>query len=289
MNIVFKILGISLLATIIYIIGSSLLPFSDFFKEAVNDSDPVNLIYLLIVHTWITATVFYIGKKSDWNFNWLLFSLAFVYLAIYSFMTQIEVIFFNDTFKMLSKLDGWLIMLANFIPLIVIIPLTLKIAVRGVFGTKPKISLKFSTILGKVVLLAVIYVCIYFLFGYFIAWQFADLREFYSGASEKESFIRVMAGNFQNSHIVPFQFLRGVLFATFILPVVLMFRDKSQELLVSLVLIYTTTAIVLIIPNFLFPDTVRWVHFIEMSSSMTLFSVITWLVWRKGNFNVLKQ
>lgn len=92
-----------------------------------------------------------------------------------------------------------------------------------------------------------------------------------------------MAGNIQNSYIIPFQLFRGVLFATFVLPVVLMYRNKSHKLLISLILIYTTTAIVLIIPNFLFPDTVCWAHFIEMITSMILFSVITWLVWQKRN------
>ncbi|MDD2548763.1 MAG: hypothetical protein PHD00_01570 [Bacteroidales bacterium] len=60
-----------------------------------------------------------------------------------------------------------------------------------------------------------------------------------------------------------------------------MFNAKSKELLVSLILVYLSTSIVLIIPNFLFPDVVRWAHFIEMMSSMTLFAVITWWVWRK--------
>lgn len=274
-------LGISLLATIIYILGYAFIPFSESFREATQNSSLFDLVYLFFVHFWITATVFYIGKKSDWNKKWLIFSLLFVYMAIYSFMTQLEVVFFNDTFKILSKLDGWLIMLGNFIPLIIIVPFTLKIAKKSFSGTKPKIVVKPNTVLSKVALLGVIYLFIYFLFGYFVAWQFSDLREFYSGTPEKESFIRVMAGNIQNWHIIPFQFFRGVLFATFILPVVLMFRNKRKELLVSMILIYATTAIVLIIPNCLFPDTVRWAHFIEMSGSMTFFSVISWLVWQK--------
>ena len=122
---------------------------------------------------------------------------------------------------------------------------------------------------------------IYFLFGYFVAWQFSDVREFYSGTTEKQTFISLMIGNFQNSNVVTFQFLRGILFSTFILPIVFMFKDKNKQLLISLVLVYLSTAIVLIIPNFLFPETVRWAHFIEMMTSMTAFAVITWLVWKK--------
>lgn len=281
MKVLLKILGISLLATIVYILVSVILPFSEAFKEASQNSNPLDIIFLLVVNIWFTITVFYIGKNSDYSKKWLTWSLIFVYLTVYSFMTQIETIFFKGAFEMLSILDIWMIMLANIIPLIVIIPLTLKIINKDYPQIIPKIDIKLTTLLWKVGLLAVVYMFIYFLFGYFVAWQFADLREFYSGTTEKQSFIQIMMGNFQNSNIVPFQFLRGVLFSVFILPIVLIFKNKTRQLLLSLILVYLSTSIVLIIPNFLFPDTVRWAHFLEMTSSMTLFSVITWLVWRK--------
>jgi hypothetical protein len=285
MKILLKILGISLLATIIYIIGSAVIPFSESFKEIINQgADPTDLFYLLLVHIWITATVFYIATKSEWNKNRIFYSEMFVFIGVYSFMTQTETLFFSDTFTALSKTDGWLIMLANAIALIVIIPLTLILVKKSNSESKPKTDIKLIEILGKVLLLAGVYVLIYFLFGYFVAWQFADLREFYSGTAEKASFIQIMTENFQNSNIIPFQFLRGILFSVFILPVVFMLRNKRKEFLISLILIYTTTAIVLIIPNALFPETVRWAHFIEMLSSMSLFALITWVVWQKtGN------
>ncbi len=281
MKTVLKITGISLLATIIYIIVNAILPFSESFKAASRNSNTSVIIFLWIVNIWFTSTVFYIGKTAEWNKRWLLWSLIFVYLTVYSFMTQIETIFFENAFEILSKFDAWLIMLSNIIPLFVIVPLTLKIVNKKYPETNPKIEIKLSTILTKVGILAVVYVVIYFLFGYFVALQFSDVREFYSGTTEKQTFISLMIGNFQNSNVVTFQFLRGILFSTFILPIVFMFKGKNKQLLISLVLVYLSTAIVLIIPNFLFPETVRWAHFIEMMSSMTTFAVITWLVWKK--------
>lgn len=278
---VLKILGISFLATIIYIFASAVIPFSASFKELNQDSSPTDLIYLFIVHAWITSSVFYIGKKSRWNNKWLHFSLFTVFIAVYGFMTQIETIFFQDSFEALSKSDGWFIMLANVVALLVIIPLALAAVKKSTPEGKPKVEVKLNFILPRIGLLAVIYMLVYFLFGYFVAWQFADVREFYSGTPDKDSFIQVMAGNLKDAYIVPFQFLRGLLFSIFILPIVFMFRNRKRELLISLILIYATTAIVLIIPNALFPDMVRWAHLIEMTTSMSLFAVITWLVWRK--------
>jgi hypothetical protein len=283
MKTIIKILGISLLATIIYIVGSAVMPFSGSFKDISQDSNPTDLIYLLIVHTYITASVFYIGNKSEWNKKWLHYSIILVFIAVYGFITQIETLFFQDSFKALSKSDGWLIMITNVVGLLVIIPQTLTIVKKRYSESKPKIEIKLNVISRKVALLAVIYIFIYFLFGYFVAWQFADVREFYSGTSEKESFIQVMAGNLKDSYIIPFQFLRGFLLSISIIPIVFMFRNRKKELLISLILIFTTTAIVLIIPNALFPDMVRWAHFIEMAISMSLFSIITWLIWQKRN------
>ena len=67
MKILLKLIGISLLATIVFILGSAILPFSEPFKEASHNSNPLDIIFLLIVNIWFTATVFYIGKNSDWN------------------------------------------------------------------------------------------------------------------------------------------------------------------------------------------------------------------------------
>lgn len=285
MKLFFKLLGISLVGTLFFIMASGVLPFSPSFKEGAQNSDPLDLIFVIIVHLWFTATVYYIGTQSDWSKKWLIGSLIFVYATVYSFMTQIETLFFSDAFQSLSSSDAWVIMLTNSIPILVIVPWTLSLTKRSPLATSVKIRLRFTTILGKVALLALLYGLIYFLFGYFVAWQFPDLRVFYSGTTEKLSFVDHMISNFQSSSIVSFQLLRGALFSLFILPIVLMFYDQSKALLVSLILIYLSTAIVLIIPNFLFPDAVRWVHFIEMMSSMTLFAVITWWVWRKPGEN----
>ena len=56
--------------------------------------------------------------------------------------------------------------------------------------------------------------------------------------------------------------------------------------IISVCLIYLSTAIVLIIPNVLFPEKVKIAHLIEMSSSMLIFGVIVGNIlwadkWRK--------
>lgn len=268
-----KILGISIFATAFYVIGSVIMPFSESFKAAASQgANPFSVLFFLAINIWFTVTVFYIGRNSDWSKRRLTFTLLFVYLTIYGFMTQIETIFFGSVFKVLSKSDPWVIILANIVPLIVIIPRALKMAKTTYPKANPKIGIKLTTILWKIGVLGVVYMFVHFLFGYFIAWQFEALRMFYSGSAEKLPFIQHMVSIYRDSNIFLFQLVRGILFSIFILPIVLMFKAKSKELLVSLILVYLSTSIVLITPNFLFPDVVRWAHFIEMMSSMNLLS-----------------
>lgn len=149
-------------------------------------------------------------------------------------------------------------------------------------GIDNKVFFPLKELIVKVLIIGFLYAIIYFLFGYFVAWQFEDLRIFYSGSPFKESFLEKLMTNVnENPVIYLFQVVRGILFGLFILPVVYLFRNKSKALLVSTILIYETTAICLIIPNALFPDSVRWGHFIEMSTSMLLFAFVTWFVYDK--------
>ncbi len=102
---------------------------------------------------------------------------------------------------------------------------------------------------------------------------------FYSGDSQDIGFWAKLIENWrENRAIYPFQFMRGVLFGIAALPLLYMGWNRRREFIISICLIYLSTAIVLIIPNFLFPDTVRWAHFIEMFLSMLLFGVMTGLI-----------
>jgi len=84
-----------------------------------------------------------------------------------------------------------------------------------------------------------------------------------------------MANNIKtNPIIIPFQIVRGILFGLAIIPIKNMVNKNKIVFIISVCLIYLCTAIVLIIPNVLFPDTVRIAHLIEMSSSMLLLGII---------------
>lgn len=92
-----------------------------------------------------------------------------------------------------------------------------------------------------------------------------------------------MVENFvENPIIFPFQVIRGFLFSLSVLPLVYMLKAKSKQLLVSLIFVYCSIGIVMLIPNFLFPDAVRWAHFWELVGSMLVFAVLSWYLFSRG-------
>jgi len=196
-------------------------------------------------------------------------------------MTQVETLFFGNAFPVLTKIDILLIMAASLIPLLAVIPLAMKLFIMKSksINENPEIvkqSLNIKNMLIKLGIIGAIYLFVYMFFGYFVAWQFEDLRIFYTGTPEKLPFFKHIADLILNNPIIyPFQILRGILFAVFIFPLLNMINKSKITFIISVCLVYLSTAVMLVIPNVLFPDVVRYGHLIEMLSSMLLFGIIT--------------
>ena len=270
----FKLLLATVLFTILFIVVNALLPFSQGFKELGSSGDPIVLLFFLISSAWTCFTIYFVIKNTEYSGKYLFLNLLFVLFFVQYFMTQIETLFFGYAFTVLTKLDIILLMLVGLFPLLGVIALLVKFFQnKNVIHEKGKINIK--GILIKLGIIGIIYFCIYMIFGYFVAWQFEELRLFYTGSSVKLSFFGQMANNLKtNPVIIPFQIIRGILFGIAIIPIKLMINKNKKVFIISVCLIYLCTAIVLIIPNALFPDKVRIAHLIEMSSSMLLFGII---------------
>lgn len=278
-----------IVTTIVFLVFSSILPYSQGFKEATKNDNPFALVYVLLSIAWICLAITFIVKHSPWRTYRLMAGLAASLFFVYSFMAQIETLFFGSAFKVLTNTDILLIMIANGTIIFAGVPLGVKLFGKEKIKPVENKEKSLPTIKGLIIklsLIGIMYVIVYFAFGYFVAWQVKDLRVFYSGHAEDKGFIPVLVNNFHDNPIIyPFQFVRGVLFGLFVLPLVSMFKKQSRVLLISLILVFLSPGMGLIIPNFLFPDTVRWAHFREMTSSMFVFAIIIWLVFDKLNLS----
>ena len=277
----FKLVLATILYTVLFVLANALLPFSQGFKEAGSSGNPMGLLFIFVSSAWTCFTIYFIIKHTSYSGKKLFVNLLFVMFFVQYFMTQIETLFFSSAFTKLTKADIILIMLAGLFPLLAVIPLLIRFFQnKGAVIEKTGMSLK--SVLKNLGIIGIIYLCVYMLFGYFVAWQFEELRLFYSGSAEKLSFWGQMANNMRtNPIIIPFQILRGILFGTAIIPVKNMVNKSKTLFTISVCLVYLCTAVVLLIPNALFPDMVRIAHLIEMSSSMLLFGIIVaHIMWK---------
>ena len=270
----FKLVLATVLYTVLFMLANALMPFSQEFKEMGVSGNPMGLLFMLISSAWACFTIYFIIKNTNYFGIKLFIILLCVMFFIQYFMTQIETLFFGGAFIHLTKPDIILIMLCGLFPLSGSVALLVKFFQnKNTVYENNKMNIK--KIVIKLGLIGIIYLCVYMIFGYFVAWQFKELRQFYSGSTEKLSFFGQMANNIKtNPIIITFQILRGILFGAAIIPIKYMVNKSKNIFIISVCLLYLCTAIVLIIPNVLFPDIVRIAHLIEMSTSMLLFGII---------------
>jgi len=269
----FKLSLSTVVYTVVFIVASAILPYSQGFKDLGVPDNPYGLLFMFITPALVCFTIYYIVKHARFSGKKLFINIVFVMFFVQLFLVQIETLYFGYAFPALTNLDILFIMIAGLLPLLVTVPLMMKFFENknAIVETK-KIDIK-ST-LKKLGIIGIIYLCVYMLFGYIIAWQFEELRIFYSGSTEKLNFWYQMLNNVKTDpFIFPFQIIRGILFGAFVIPLINMFNSK-KVFITTICLIYVYLGVVLISPNVLFPDMVRIAHFFECTTSMLLFGKI---------------
>ncbi|MEQ8413282.1 MAG: hypothetical protein RIB71_02415 [Imperialibacter sp.] len=278
--------ALSVLMLVLWIIGLMLgnIIFPSDLMKASNGSGDDGLPIMLLICGLNTAVVMYFMRSTNrWGWQ-LVFTLALVLFSIQYFMSQIETLWFNDSLKMALN-SIWALVAGGAISSMLFSVLAVWVA--GNFKKREQLASKgeimpFSNTLTMTALMAiVIWPLIYFLAGYFIAWQFEEVRIYYSGSSEKASFLFMMKENVA-SHLYSFQVLRGVLWTLIAL---LVFRSISGSWLQKAVVLGLMLAVVgcsqLLLPNPIMPEPVRLAHLLETSlSGVVLGMVMAWLFAR---------
>jgi hypothetical protein len=132
----------------------------------------------------------------------------------------------------------------------------------------------------KLGVIAVLYVILYFTFGYFIAWRHPGVAEYYGGV-DPGSFLAQMRIVLRNTpRLVPFQIVRALCWVALALPVIRMMKGKWPETALSLGLLFSVVMNApLLLPNPYMPEPVRMAHLVETASSNFIFGVfVGWLL-----------
>jgi len=274
-------LSVFLIFILLFIIPTVLIPVSPSLLEKINPEEMKLFFPLLLLLALYTTSAYWLLIKNSNQKKMLLFlKLALANFLLYPLMGFIESFFWLDSLKVIDR-DEIVSIFFRFL-----ITFTLFSAYFSMISKKNKIedikdekSINYKLISQKILLIAVIYIIIYNLFGYFVAWQFEATRIYYTGHSELKGFFTMLFQNFSDLKFVIVHFLRGILFglAGYIF-YILLECSKSKKMLI-LALILGGFGFQIILPNPVFPEMVRISHFIETTSSMMIFGLIVGFIF----------
>lgn len=264
-------------------IGNAIFPSSIMEMSAESDTNPLMFFLVCAMNTGIILYFIYNSRITGWKLVGILFLVIF---GIQHFMSQIETLWFNESIHF--PINGiWAIVsggaIMNFVIAIAATWLTGKFSISA---DKPEISkpkVDVVPLLQRVIIFSLlIWPFVYFMAGYFIAWQFAEIRLFYSGTTEMASFLSIMKDNVM-SGLYFFQIFRGVLW---ILIAFLVFSVTNGSLIHKGIILGLLLSFLgsggLLLSNPFMPDMVRMGHLIETASSNFLWGVI--LSWGFAKF-----
>jgi len=200
------------------------------------------------------------------------------------FMTQIETSYFVSAFPLLhNNFQIYILILRGLLTSLFFSVLVTWMC--GGFSRKPRPQAVFTMTTDNAVKqgswLPVVYIVLYMLFGYFVAWQVKELRLFYGGPAELNGFFEQWGISLMGKPELPvFQYFRGILWILCLVPLFMGFSGKRVELIVlsALALALLPTA-QLAFANPLMPAAISLGHFWEVSLSTGIFGALcAWFV-----------
>jgi len=243
------------------------------------------LIFVSLINALVLS---FLILRSPWHGLKLVGAVILVHFGVETFMAQIETLYFNSAVQMgTDVLVG--IVAAGALRALIFAPLAVFIFGKMKKSVQPeeKRAAAVPSEWGKrFAALAVFYVVVYFMFGYFVAWQWEETRLYYSGTTAIKPFFAHFRDLFltEDPIILPFQLLRGALWTSLAIAIVRMMEAKRWEASLAVALAF---AVLLSLPLGLFPNPymppmVARSHFFEVSSSMLLFGGIAgWVMYSK--------
>lgn len=232
------------------------------------------LLALFLVSLINAAFWSYLILRSRWTSWKLILTIFLLFYGVSTVMPQIESAYFITRLPpgMLPRLFlAGLIMAAVFAPLAVLILGKAKSSANE----SSQLKMSMGAWIGKLSLIVVAYIFLYFTFGYFIAWKNPAVREYYGGG-ELSGFITHITTLLRSEPMLfLLQAVRALLWTAFALPVIKMMKGEWWERGLAVALLFAIMTSQLLLPNPLMPTEVRMVHLVETATSNFLFG---WLV-----------
>jgi hypothetical protein len=241
-----------------------------------------NAAIALFVVSCLNAAIFaYVILRSHWA-GWKLIAAVFiVFFGITTFMSQIETAYFLTRLPsgMLPRLFlAGAIIAAIFSPLAVLILGKWK-AHQSERKIPSRLNMPLSEWAWKGSLIVVLYLIIYFTFGYFIAWRSPAVRGYYGGSDPQGFIAQVRDVITGTPWLLALQAVRAMLWTALAVLVIRQLAGRWWEATITVALLFSAPSAQLLIPNPFMPQEVRMMHLLETATSNFLFGfLIVWIL-----------
>lgn len=286
-GLIWRFLILVVLYTILFVAGAGILQghLPDITPEPGVLTGITGLLLIAVVNTLLIMILIIVSRWQGWRLAALL-SLA--WYGANTFIMQIETWYFLSDLTVDDQLMPLLFLMGMpvafvFIPLAVWVLKGMKSTVSSPYPYDLKMPL--SQWVGKLAIIAVAYVLLYWLAGYFIAWQNPELRAFYGSPGTITPFWQHTAHTLKTDPwLFPFQVLRAMIWTLCMVPIL---YGSSLKVWPAAILVGVFISIPQnighILENPLIPQaSVRLSHLVETASSTFLFGmVVVWLLHRR--------
>jgi hypothetical protein len=235
------------------------------------------------------TTLSYPTARSRWYGLTLVAALVVLQFGVETVQTQLETACFRSAFPVPDAVL-WGIVMAGalralmFAPVAVLLMGRMRRAAEVTRSAQTGTASRSRTTAG-IVALSLLYVVLYFVFGYFIAWQSPDVRTFYTRSDRIVPFLAHMVSvNRSSPGLLAFQFFRGLIWCALAMLIVAMMKGRApwEPSLATALVFGVLPTVQLLLPNPLMPESVRLPHFAEVTSSMLLFGAVAgWMLARR--------
>lgn len=278
-----KLFLFAIIFTVCLIIGTLVSGLANTDAGSSDSSESSGLVWLLLNSVITVSLLAWPAIRTNWPKWKSMIALFFVFFLIGTLLPQLDTLFFRNSLE-ISRGQVGTIILSGAICAILYIPISvLAFQKKSEPTVEERRAFLASIPYKKIGLLPLVYVVIYYLFGYFVAWQSAGLREFYSGTTDLLPFWEHLASTWNSTpSLFGLQIIRGLLWSSLAFLIGSMINGRNpweKVFLISLLFSFTNT-LLLFLPNPYMPELVRKVHFIEGTTSNFLFGFIAgWLLF----------
>src|SRR3984893_10512256 len=210
-----------------------------------------SLIRPLLAYTFlvslVTAWIIQASRASGLK---LIAALFFTFYGLMTLISQIESIAY-----LRAKMPPGLIknlFVTGAVVAVLFVPLAVLIMgkIRGPEQPHEERVLTIRSQAARFGILAIVYVVLYYLFGYYVAWQNPEVRLYYSGTTELKRLYQGMRSTVRGTPwMLPFQFGRGLLWALFAYPLVRMLNTARIATASIVAALFGVWSFALLMPN----------------------------------------